>query len=159
MKKIKVGIFFGGPSREREISFAGGRTVYDNLNKDIFEAVPIFVDSHQTLIELNWEYIYKGTIRDFYPPAAYQSAGDSNYQIYVESLGPIDSYDYDALIDQVGQRRSWDEVQSMIDIAFLALHGSFGEDGQIQSICDARGIPYTGSGVLHSEKPHGSGRL
>ena len=148
MKKIKVGIFFGGPSREREISFAGGRTVYDNLNKDIFEAVPIFVDSHQTLIELKWEYIYKGTIRDFYPPAAYQSAGDSNYQIYVESLGPIDSYDYDALIDQVGQRRSWDEVQSMIDIAFLALHGSFGEDGQIQSICDARGIPYTGSGVL-----------
>ena len=35
--KIKVGIFFGGPSREREISFAGGRTVYDNLNKAIFE--------------------------------------------------------------------------------------------------------------------------
>lgn len=148
MKKIKVGIFFGGPSREREISFAGGRTVYDNLNKDIFEAIPIFVDSHQTLIALNWEYIYKGTIRDFYPPAAYQSAGDSNYQIYVESLGPISSYDYDALISQVGQRKSWDEVQSQIDIAFLALHGSFGEDGQIQSICDARGIPYTGSGVL-----------
>jgi len=148
MKKIKVGIFFGGPSREREISFAGCRTVYDNLNKDIFEAIPIFVDSHQTLIELNWEYIYKGTIRDFYPPASYQSAGDSNYQIYVESLGPIDSYDYDALVSQVGQRRSWDEVQTQIDIAFLALHGSFGEDGQIQSICDARGIPYTGSGVL-----------
>lgn len=148
MKKIKVGIFFGGPSREREISFAGGRTVYDNLNKDIFEAIPIFVDSHQTLIALNWEYIYKGTIRDFYPPAMYQSAGNSDYQIYIESLGPTDSYDYDALISQVGQRKSWDEIQNEIDIAFLALHGSFGEDGQIQSICDARGIPYTGSGVL-----------
>ena len=45
MEKIRIGIFFGGASREREVSFAGGRTVYDNLNKDIFEAVPVFVDS------------------------------------------------------------------------------------------------------------------
>jgi D-alanine-D-alanine ligase len=37
---MKIGIFFGGPSREREISFAGGRTVYDNLDKALFEAVP-----------------------------------------------------------------------------------------------------------------------
>ena len=33
MSKIRVGIIFGGQSKEREISFAGGRTVYDNLNK------------------------------------------------------------------------------------------------------------------------------
>ena len=45
MSKIKVGILFGGRSKEREISFAGGRTVYDNLNKSIFEAIPLFVDS------------------------------------------------------------------------------------------------------------------
>jgi len=30
---MKIGILFGGVSREREISFAGGRTVYDNLDK------------------------------------------------------------------------------------------------------------------------------
>jgi UDP-N-acetylmuramate--alanine ligase len=40
-EKVRVGIIFGGQSKEREISFAGGRTVYDNLNKSIFEAVPI----------------------------------------------------------------------------------------------------------------------
>ncbi|MBI4706991.1 MAG: D-alanine--D-alanine ligase [Candidatus Omnitrophica bacterium] len=33
-----------------------------------------------------------------------------------------------------------------IDCAFIALHGRFGEDGQIQSILDALGITYTGSG-------------
>ena len=33
--KIKVGILFGGNSREREVAFAGGRTVYDNLDKKI----------------------------------------------------------------------------------------------------------------------------
>ncbi|OGX20919.1 MAG: hypothetical protein A2Y00_00365 [Omnitrophica WOR_2 bacterium GWF2_43_52] len=33
-----------------------------------------------------------------------------------------------------------------IGLAFLALHGSFGEDGKIQSILEEIGIPYTGSG-------------
>ena len=42
---MRIGIFFGGNSREREISFAGGRTVFANLDKSLFEAVPIFVDS------------------------------------------------------------------------------------------------------------------
>ena len=37
---IRVGIFFGGISREREISFAGGRTVYDSIDKSIFEPIP-----------------------------------------------------------------------------------------------------------------------
>ena len=36
------------------------------------------------------------------------------------------------------------------DIAFIALHGSFGEDGAIQGILEYAGIPYTGSGVLGS---------
>ena len=34
-----------------------------------------------------------------------------------------------------------------INVAFLALHGKFGEDGTIQKILDAAGIPYTGSGA------------
>ena len=32
------------------------------------------------------------------------------------------------------------------DAAFLALHGRFGEDGQVQRILEERGLPYTGSG-------------
>ena len=38
-----------------------------------------------------------------------------------------------------------------IDVAFIALHGRFGEDGTIQSILDSLNIPYTGSGVLASK--------
>lgn len=33
-----------------------------------------------------------------------------------------------------------------IDVAFVALHGRFGEDGRLQAILQSRGIPYTGSG-------------
>ncbi len=35
-----------------------------------------------------------------------------------------------------------------IDCAFIAMHGRFGEDGQIQQILDQLSIPYTGSGAL-----------
>jgi len=34
-----------------------------------------------------------------------------------------------------------------IDVAFIAIHGTFGEDGQLQQILEDRGICYTGEGV------------
>ena len=40
--------------------------------------------------------------------------------------------------------------QSNIDVAFLALHGRYGEDGCVQGLLELLGIPYTGSDVLAS---------
>jgi D-alanine-D-alanine ligase len=40
--------------------------------------------------------------------------------------------------------------RAAIDVAFLALHGRFGEDGCVQGMLELLGIPYTGSGVLES---------
>ena len=37
-----------------------------------------------------------------------------------------------------------------IEAAFIALHGTFGEDGAIQGLLEIMGIPYTGSGILAS---------
>ncbi|RYZ86922.1 MAG: D-alanine--D-alanine ligase [Proteobacteria bacterium] len=42
-------------------------------------------------------------------------------------------------------------VPEGVDIAFNVIHGTFGEDGQIQRILEERGIPYTGEGVIESE--------
>ncbi|MFH1562412.1 MAG: D-alanine--D-alanine ligase [Nitrospirota bacterium] len=42
------------------------------------------------------------------------------------------------------------EKLKFIDIAFIALHGRYGEDGCIQGLLEVLGIPYTGSGVLAS---------
>lgn len=150
MGKIKIGIFFGGPSREREISFAGGRTVYDNLDKSIFEAIPIFMDSHKQLIQLDWQYIYKGSIRDFYPPVAYMPEWGQDYQIYIESLEGLDKSDLEQIASDIGKPLSYGTLNQLIDVAFLALHGEYGEDGQFQGILDSMNIPYTGSGVLAS---------
>ena len=38
-----------------------------------------------------------------------------------------------------------------IDVAFIALHGNFGEDGGLQLVLEAKGIPYVGSGVSASQ--------
>jgi len=42
---MRIGIFFGGPAREREISYAGGKTAYENIDKALFTPVLVFVDS------------------------------------------------------------------------------------------------------------------
>lgn len=44
----------------------------------------------------------------------------------------------------------WLLMQHRIDVAVLALHGTYGEDGSVQGLLEALGIPYTGSGVLAS---------
>ncbi|MFN0049935.1 MAG: D-alanine--D-alanine ligase [Cytophagales bacterium] len=147
---MRVGIFFGGQSREREISFAGGRTVYDNLNKQLFEPIPIFIDSLGHFIQLDWQYIYKGTIRDFYPPTEFYPTEEKRFQIYIESIKSLDNEKINSIISKVGKRIEPFEFKSHFDLAFLALHGPYGEDGNIQGILEWYGIPYTGCGILPS---------
>jgi D-alanine-D-alanine ligase len=43
------------------------------------------------------------------------------------------------------------EIPKEVDLAFNVIHGTFGEDGQLQRILEARGVPYTGEGVAGSE--------
>ncbi|MFZ7144473.1 MAG: hypothetical protein ACO1G6_03935 [Bacteroidota bacterium] len=148
--KLKVGIVFGGFSREREISFAGGRTVYDNLNKSLFDAVPIFVDSFGNFVLLDWQYVYKGSIRDFYPPVDKLPGTSNEFQIYAESLGELKQNEQEALISSIGKKIQLSDLSNIIDFAFLCLHGPYGEDGRVQGLFEYLGIPYSGSGILSS---------
>jgi UDP-N-acetylmuramate--alanine ligase len=147
---MRIGIIFGGPSREREISFAGGRTVFDNLDKTLFEAVPVFVDSMGNFILLDWNFIYKGTIRDFYPPLESVPFSMHHLQIYIESLGELEKEEMDAIISKVGKKIQPHKFKEHFDFAFLALHGPYGEDGNIQGLLEWYRIPYSGSGILAS---------
>jgi D-alanine-D-alanine ligase len=149
-KKLRVGILFGGRTREREISFAGGRTVYDNLNKTLFEPVPLFVDSFGNIILLDWKYIYKGSIRDFYPPVEHLPASEHEFQVYAESLGNLTHEKQLELAAGIGRPVELQDLRSLIDFCFLCLHGTDGEDGRIQGILEYLGIPYSGSGILPS---------
>ena len=150
--KPQIGILFGGQSREREIAFAGGRTVYDNLDRARFEPVPIFIDSLGGLVQLDWQYIYKGTIRDFFPPAKAYPADSAGFQLYVEHLEGVAPYSetHLDLLSQIGQPLRLEDLPQQIDFAFLSLHGNYGEDGRIQGLLEWLEIPYSGCGIFPS---------
>lgn len=50
----------------------------------------------------------------------------------------------------VDTQGEWLSAIRQVDVAFIALHGKFGEDGTVQAVLEMLGIPYTGSGVLAS---------
>ncbi|MDZ4668330.1 MAG: D-alanine--D-alanine ligase [bacterium] len=148
--RIRIGIFFGGNSREREVSFAGGRTVFDNLDKTLFEPIPIFVDSFNNFILLDWHFIYKGSIRDFYPSVEFLKGAKHDVQVYAENLKLAYKDKGKTMARKIGRLVETQELKDIIDFAFLALHGNFGEDGTIQGLLEWNGIPYSGSGILPS---------
>jgi D-alanine-D-alanine ligase len=57
---------------------------------------------------------------------------------------------YQALPIDVGLDIAETLIKEKIEVAFIALHGRFGEDGTIQGMLELMRIPYTGSGVLAS---------
>ncbi len=143
---MKIGIFFGGPAREREISFAGGKTAMENIDKSLFEPVPVFVDGCGNFILLNPELVYAPSIRDFYPPQSYQG----NYRIYSESLGQIPDDELLTMISTVGTKISPDTFSEYFKFAFIAMHGPGCEDGSIQGLLEWYGIPYSGPSLMGS---------
>lgn len=52
--------------------------------------------------------------------------------------------------ETMGLGSALDILKKKADLVFIAMHGSYGEDGIMQSILEYNGIPYTGSGVLAS---------
>jgi len=59
---------------------------------------------------------------------------------------------YDVVRIDLQPEKDWSSLlrQAKIDVAFLSLHGSLGEDGCVQGICEVLAIPYSGSSVLSS---------
>ncbi len=55
-----------------------------------------------------------------------------------------------ANVTEVDVRGDDFELPEGVELAFIALHGTFGEDGQVQQILEERGVAYTGEGVEES---------
>jgi D-alanine-D-alanine ligase len=56
-----------------------------------------------------------------------------------------------AKVDEVDVKGPEFDLPAGVEIAFIAIHGTFGEDGQVQRILETRGVPYTGEGAAESE--------
>ncbi|MBC3787688.1 D-alanine--D-alanine ligase family protein [Spirosoma utsteinense] len=134
---MKIGIFFGGPAREREVSYAGGRTALANLDKGLFEPVLVFVDGRGRFRLVTPDFLQAPSLRDVLPQ------GDSGFSVYDESL-PID------LLDAALPELRPEQFRDHFDLAFLAMHGPDCEDGAIQGLLEWHKMPYTGPGLLGS---------
>ncbi len=62
----------------------------------------------------------------------------------------LDERGYKAVAIDVGRDIAKRLMEENIEVAFIALHGRYGEDGLIQGLLEMMHIPYTGSGVLTS---------
>ncbi|HEV7348659.1 D-alanine--D-alanine ligase [Telluribacter sp.] len=141
---MRIGIFFGGPSREREISFAGGKTAFEHLDKQLFEPVPVFVDSFGRFIKLNPAWMYEASIRDFFPSPGQQT---DDYRVYIESLPHLARV---AVSPELGELITPEQFGEHFDFAMLAMHGPDCEDGAIQGLLEWYRIPYSGPGLMGS---------
>ncbi len=65
-------------------------------------------------------------------------------------LGALQAAGYDAVGVDAGRDLPQRLAAEAAEVAFIALHGRFGEDGTVQGLLELLGIPYTGSGVLAS---------
>ncbi|PYE48913.1 D-alanine--D-alanine ligase [Paenibacillus barcinonensis] len=67
-----------------------------------------------------------------------------------EMIANLDRSKYEVVPIELNSKRDLIDKSAGIDIALLALHGKYGEDGTVQGTLESLGIPYTGCGVLAS---------
>lgn len=121
MRKINVGIIFGGKSGEHEVSLQSSYNVIKSIDRNKFDVTLIGISR-----EGRWS-IYSG------------DAEKIKNDIWFEDKA--NKWDFSF----------WkDEDFSSVDILFPVLHGTFGEDGTIQGLFEILAKPYVGCGVLSS---------
>ena len=117
--RLRIGLFIGGSSSEKEISLESGRHVYNNLDREKYEIIPVFVDSCHRFWQISEPLMWKNTTKDL----------------------------ADSLCDASSKRIYWEDLKGLIDFAFIALHGKFGEDA-ILGLFEILNIPNNGASVL-----------
>jgi D-alanine-D-alanine ligase len=123
---VKIAVLLGGSSPERFVSIASGRGIVKALRElghDVTVVDPALGNDQMPEADLLSQGV--GTI----PPGE-------------ETLRKLSHKNYLASVDS----QLFDDV----NLAFIILHGKWGEDGIIQSLLELRSIPYTGSGVMAS---------
>lgn len=117
---MKIALFTGGPSLERGISLNSARSVLDHLGDENIEIIPIYFDQKKRAYKISKAQLYSNNPSDF------------DFEL-TKKISPL-------------SLKSLVKLLKSVDIVFLAMHGPFGEDGQIQSFLERNKIPFVGSG-------------
>ncbi|MEI8032213.1 MAG: D-alanine--D-alanine ligase family protein [Chlorobiaceae bacterium] len=136
MPLTTVALIFGGRSAEHEISVISATSIARNIPKERYKVVPIYI-TH------DGAWLFDGVARDILNLDLSRLLRGTSLENAANTLR--------GMVSKASQPRfDLDFKKAGIDIAFLALHGTFGEDGRIQGLLDTCGLPYTGCGVLSS---------
>ncbi len=135
VKKLKVGIIFGGRSGEHEVSYCSANSVMQAIDKNKYTVVPIgitkqgrWISPQETLQALN-----SGRIE-----------GENSVVLLSDPSSK-------ALLNLKRiNRENNDYSREKLDVIFPILHGPYGEDGTIQGLLELADIPYVGAGVAAS---------
>jgi len=119
--KLKVGVICGGASSEHSVSCLSAASLLKSIDRDHFEVTLIGITQKGKWARLKDD------------PSLISLKGDQL------PIVPTDAPEI-----------SLSEIRAEIDIAFPVVHGTFGEDGTLQSILDQAGIVYVGSGEIAS---------
>jgi len=155
MKKLRVGILFGGRSGEHEVSLLSAASVLNAIDKQKYEVVPIGITKEgRWLTDTHAEQLLRGENN---PPQSgrHLRAGDPQATPGAVLLAKGEA----VIVPPVPQARGLVPFESAavatqkgidVDVIFPVLHGTFGEDGTIQGLLELADIPYVGAGVLGS---------
>ena len=134
MKKIKVGVLFGGQSAEHEVSLVSARSVVGAIDQSKYEISLIGI-THQ---------------------GQWLLAEDQNkalsYKTVDEQSLPAITLDYTGRGRQIKHNQHGAIADSItdLDVIFPVLHGPHGEDGTVQGLFELANLPYVGCGVAAS---------
>src|SRR3954453_17535417 len=142
MKKLRVGIIYGGRSGEHEVSLASAAAVFQNLDPARYEAVPIRIDKDGRWLlpaeppkVMKAADVIKGAL-----PAGQGRAAD-----------PLDAAREAHMVAHPGgDTLMTGDTGVKLDVVFPVLHGPYGEDGTVQGLLELANVPYVGAGVLAS---------
>jgi len=135
VKKLRVGVIYGGRSGEHEVSLASAAAVFQHLDPARYEAVPI-------RIEKNGRWVLPAV-----PPKLMVAADviDASRSASLDRAAP----DAQVLLHPGGGFVSGHSGQGL-DVVIPVLHGPYGEDGTVQGLLELANVPYVGAGVLAS---------
>ncbi|MFM2105888.1 MAG: hypothetical protein RL338_920 [Chloroflexota bacterium] len=126
---VPVVVILGGPSAEHDVSIVSGTAVAEALGAGGRAVEQVLID-----LDGRWWWLPDGHRREGRPAAAYDDPA---------ALGAAGPFPVGAALDRLA-------AATPRPVAFIALHGPFGEDGTLQALLEAIDLPYTGSGVAAS---------
>ena len=135
--KIKVGVFFGGKSVEHEVSIITALQAIENMNKEKYDVIPIYIAKDNKM------YCGNG-IGDIKRYTNLKELLKNSTQVTLVQRGEK------VAIIRSDKKFYEKEVYDYIDIAFPIVHGTNVEDGTIQGYLKMFNIPFVGCDVISS---------